>query len=302
MNTDIEHLAPVEARMAGGDLHGTIISYGEIARDRPEMFLPGAFVSGLDTGALNLQHDREHVIAEQSNGLTFTDTVRSLDLRAQLRPDSAEARLIRRKALQGLSVEFVALEDRRDNGLRVVSKAHFAGVALVDSGSYRSNLELRARMTDAWFLAEIPLGGSMECRCQGPDCTDVEFEAGAFDEMLADDGEVLAVGGGGFSNVLGSRKRGTLLLDKADDSLKVGLTSEHTETARQIVENARVAPIYARPILDLEASEYIDEGTTRKSSRANVRAILVKPTDADRGHTPAKIRGVEPEKRRRMWL
>ena len=156
MNTTVEQSAPVEFRMTGGTLTGTAIGYGERAQDRAEMFLPGSFISGLDTAALNLQHDREHVIAEQPDELAFTNSVRSLALRAQLRPDSAEARLVSRGALRGLSVEFVAIEERQDRGLRVISKAHLAGVGLVDSGSYRTEVEIRQRMASAWFRATFP--------------------------------------------------------------------------------------------------------------------------------------------------
>ena len=289
MNTTLERLAPVEFRMAGGTLTGTAIHYGQKAQDRAEMFVPGAFVSGLETAALNLQHDREHLIAEQPNELTFTDTVRSLAVRATLRPDSAEARLVARGALRGLSVEFVALEESRDNGLRVVTKAHLAGVGLVDRGSYLTDdLEIRQRMEKAWLTATIPTGKTMECRCQGPDCQDVEFAEGAFDD-LGKTGDVLAVGGGGYSNVLGSLRRGTLVTRKTSKGLQVGLTNAETETTRRVIEGARVAPVYVRPILDLELSEFVDVAATRHFSKANTRAFLVKPTDATSGHAPAKI-------------
>ena len=301
MNTTVEQSAPVEFRMTGGTLTGTAIRYGERAQDRAEMFLPGSFISGLDTAALNLQHDREHVIAEQPDELAFTNSVRSLALRAQLRPDSAEARLVSRGALRGLSVEFVAIKERQDRGLRVISKAHLAGVGLVDSGSYRTEVEIRQRMAGAWFRATIPTERTMQCRCQGPTCTDVTFDQGAFVDV-GEGGDVLAVGGGGFSNVLGSLKRGTLLVCQTKKGLQVGLTNRETDTARRIAESGGVAPIYARPILDLDASDFVDEGTTRRFTRAQVRAILIKSTDADQGHIPAEIEGIPLEARRRLWL
>lgn len=183
MNTTVEQPAPVEFRMTGRTLTGTAIRYSERAQDRAEMFLPGSFISGLATAALNLQHDREHVIAEQPDALAFTNSVRSLALKAQLRPDSAEARLVARGALKGLSVEFVAIEERQDSGLRVISKTHLAGVGLVDSGSYRTEVQIRQRMAGAWFRATIPTETTMQCRCQGPTCTDVTFDQGAFDDV-----------------------------------------------------------------------------------------------------------------------
>ena len=77
MNTDIEYTSAVEVRASGGLLTGQAVPYGEAARDRPEMFLPGSFITGMDTAALNLQHDRSIVIAEQPKNLTFTDGLRA---------------------------------------------------------------------------------------------------------------------------------------------------------------------------------------------------------------------------------
>ena len=156
------------------------------------MFVSNPWATGLDTASLNLQHDREHVIAEQPESLTFSESPRGLSLRAQLRPDSAEARLVARRALQGFSVEFVALDETQDRGMRVITRAHLAGVALVDRGSYDTSVELRARMRKAWFTATIPTRSEMSCRCQGPECSSVRFEPGSFD---LGEGDTLAVGG-----------------------------------------------------------------------------------------------------------
>ena len=262
-----ERSEPVEIRMAdSGVLRGHPMTYRALARDRAEMFLPGSFVSGLEAAALNLAHDRGLVIAEQPAALTFTDSPERLSLRAQLRKDSAAHRLVQRGTLKGLSVEFRAIEESRNaDGVRVISAAHLAGVGLVDSGSYKTDLELRARggfrVRDSWFRSRIPYRRTMQCRCQGPTCSSVEFEAGAFDD-LGDTGDVLAVGGGGFGNVLGSLKRGTLVIEKGKAGLDIGLTNAETETARRIIESGKVAPIYARPILDLETSEYADVGAS----------------------------------------
>ena len=87
----LERRAAVEFRFDGRTLTGPAVEYGAVAvGDKgPERFEPRAFVSGLDTAALNLQHDRERVLAEQPEALTLTDTALALDLRASLRPDSA---------------------------------------------------------------------------------------------------------------------------------------------------------------------------------------------------------------------
>ena len=129
----------------------------------------------------------------------------------------------------------------------------------------------------------------------------MRFEPGAFTD-LTERRDVLAVGGGGFANVLGSTRRGTLLVDQTDRALRVGLTNSATDTARRIVEAAAVADIFVRPLIDLEASEYEDKGTTRRFTLAVTRALLIKPTPNSKGHRPARIRGVQARKRRRSWL
>ena len=139
----------------------------------------------------------------------------------------------------------------------------------MDQGSYQSTVELRAKLKDAWFTATIPTRSEMSCKCQGPDCDRVTFEPGSFD--LGE--STLAVGGGGFSNVLGSLNRKTLIAQETDRGLEVGLTDAETITAQRIISDAAVADMYARP-------------------------ILVKPTDVTEGHSPAVI---EP-RRRRLWL
>ena len=299
---EIERRAgPVEVRYDGRYLTGPAVTYGEVATGPkgPERFEVRSFVSGLDTAALILQHDKASIIAEQPDGLAYTDGPLALDLRALLRPGGAEARLVQRGTLRGLSVGFIALQEHRDDGGRVITRAHLDHTSLVDRPAYAgSTVELRQNAA-WWFEAGIPYDKAMQCRCQGPTCDRVQFDPGAFAD-LGSGGDVLAVGGGGFSNVLGSLKRGTLQVRDTATRLLVGLTEQNTETARRVTESARVAPIYARPILDLEASEYVQEGTLRRFSRASVRAMLIKPTDADEGHIQASIQGVET--RRRIWL
>ena len=271
--------------------------YGREALDRPEVFEPGAFTSQADPLELRLQHDRGRSPAATTadGSLAVEDTRTSLKLEARLRAGSAEEQLVARGALTGLSVEFVARsETTTSSGLRIISDAHLDGIGLVDSASYLSSVELRAKMAGAWFTATIPTRSEMSCRCQGPECDRVRFEPGSFD---LGEGDTLAVGGGGFSNVLGSLKRETLIAEETRRGLEVGLTDAETITAQRIISDAAVADMYARPILDLEASEFTDREGLRTFTTAKVRAILIKPTDTTEGH---KAAAVEP--RRRLWL
>ena len=87
--------------------------------------------------------------------------------------------------------------------------------------------------------------------------------------------------------------------------LEISLTNPNTDAARKVMQSGAVAPIYARPIIDDELSEFEDVDGVRKYSRPHLRAILIKPSDkaGEQGWKPARIEGVETRARRRKrWL
>ena len=201
-----ERIPAVEFRAAGNKLIGTAIRYGRMARDRRERFAPGAFALDAMPTELNLQHDLDYVIADTERGnLRLTDSPDALRLEADLRPGSAEYRLLQRGSLRGLSVEFVATEERRIDGVREITGALLPAIALVDDGSYQSSVELRQR--GGWLTSVIRSGTPLGCECVGPECMDAEYEwdgLGITTDQEWDLNEVLAVGGGGLANVRGS--------------------------------------------------------------------------------------------------
>ena len=148
----VERLAPIEVRASGRTLTGVALRYGQRARDRAEMFEPGAF-QPLGAVSMNLQHDELRVIASTVDGsLRLHDSPTELRVEATLREGSAELELVRRRTLRGLSVEFRSRAEHRANGLRVVSRAELPGLALVDMGSYQGSIELRQLDTAAAVL------------------------------------------------------------------------------------------------------------------------------------------------------
>ena len=117
-----------------------------------------------------------------------------------------------------------------------------------------------------------------------------------------DQPEILAFGSGGAANVLGSKKRGTLLLNVRKSGLQIGLT-QMTEAGTRVVADAAAVRMLARPILAPEESIFTEADGLRTYEKAKVRGVLVGPAAADEGHIPASIAGVpEPRRRRRLWL
>ena len=134
-----------ESRQSPGRIVGTLLTYEERARDRPEVFATGA-LSWPDEGiVLNLQHDRAQPI------MRFLPEVRgaAVVIDAPL-PDTSRGRdaavMIRNRTMLGLSVEFRALREDRIAGIRRIASARLGGAGLVDSPSYAgSSVEVRHR-------------------------------------------------------------------------------------------------------------------------------------------------------------
>ena len=142
-----------ELRAADGRLSGTVISYSDTASvgGQLERFVPGAFgdVASADV-ILNRQHDRRTPLARTGAGLTLTDGPESLRMAAQL-PETADARdtlqLVSAGVLRGLSVEFRAIRETFENGVRVIHEALLTGLGVVDRPAYaQSIVEARAEI------------------------------------------------------------------------------------------------------------------------------------------------------------
>ena len=301
-----------EIRLSGRTLTGIAMPYDTRAQDRAELFRAEAFSPLPDNIALNIQHDAQREIASLRNGLVLQDTPAALELRAELRPDSAELALVQRGALNGLSVEFHALAESRQNGIRVVEKARLAGIGLVDVPSYAgSRIELRQRRLTT-LRGVVNEGLEYGCRC-GPDgCLTAVFEQNSLSSLL-DAGaarELLAVAGD-YKAALASRKRRSLRFWRnRDGGLEYALDLPDTQAARDILGMMDNTPVYGRPIIDASTSKYIRQGTTAVYSSVAARGILIGATDEDRGWTPLRERtddaddlpanrAAEPQRRRR---
>ena len=136
-----------ELRAEGGRvISGRAITYGETAalpwgRER---FEPGSFgnVAEIDC-ILNASHCRDRPLARTGGGLELIDGPQALEVRAVL-PKTRDAddvlELIRSKILRGLSIEFEAISESTQAGVRVIESAALSAVAVVDRPAYEGSV------------------------------------------------------------------------------------------------------------------------------------------------------------------
>lgn len=134
-----------DSRTGPGRLTGVLMTYGEQAGDRRELFDPDSLY-WRESGIL---------IREQHNRLSpILKTVPILDgkmVRIDARvPDTQRGRdaitNIKEGVLTGLSVEFAAEKVANRNGMRVIQRAFLDAAGLVDYPSYVNSLvEVRAK-------------------------------------------------------------------------------------------------------------------------------------------------------------
>ena len=265
---------------------------------------------------LDLFHDPERVIAwHPGGGMKLSNGRDALTMLAELPPIPAADRAldeIRSGAVGGLSVEFRPVKETRDGEIRVIQEAVLSGVGLVHSPSYqKSQVEARRRkasVPNPWIKDQWEARKSGQCDCQGPDCETVSFAPGAFSEALASDREMLALAGS--NRPLASRSKGTLAIretESGDIDVKIDRLAAETDIGRDVAGQARVTRVVARPWVDVEASEYTEEGTHREFTRVDLKGVIVKPTTADDGWDEIDIddkREAAPRerRRRRLWL
>ena len=133
-----------DSRESPGRIVGTLVTYGERASDRPELFEAGSLTWPDGGVVLNRQHTRTAPVVR------FAPTVEGSKVGIdQKLPDSSAGRdaavEIRAGLFTGLSLEFRAVTQSFSGGIRRISKAILTGAALVDSPSYAgSAVEVRA--------------------------------------------------------------------------------------------------------------------------------------------------------------
>ena len=170
-----------------GRITGTLLTYGERASDRAEMFEPGA-LRWPDNGiVLRRQHQRATPIMRVLPEVRGNQIVVDAPL-----PDTTAGRdaaaEIRAGLFKGLSVEFKATAQRFAGGVRHITGALLNGAGLVDTPSYAgSAVEVRARtarrravavtLTAAQLAEAIRIGATPEETAQATRLLAVATEA-----------------------------------------------------------------------------------------------------------------------------
>ena len=141
---EIRYLAD-DTRQSPGRLTGTLITYGEVARDRAERFMRGALAWAEAGIVINEQHNRSAPIVR---AVPFLDGD-ALKIDAAL-PNTQRGRdaavNVKDGLLTGLSVEFEkrGLVAAMVGGVREIRSATLAAAGLVDMASYAgSAVEIR---------------------------------------------------------------------------------------------------------------------------------------------------------------
>ena len=132
-----------DTRDSPGRLTGTLLTYGELARDRPERWLSGS-ASWPDNGfVINQQHNRQSPIVR---AIPFIDGD-AIKIDAKLPNDTAgrdAAVNVREGILTGLSVEFRRPVASMVAGVREIRQAFIEAAGLVDLASFPgSAVEIR---------------------------------------------------------------------------------------------------------------------------------------------------------------
>ena len=285
---------------------GVLMRYGSVGAGPtgPEVFTAGSFgnVEQADI-LLNVQHDRSRVLARAPGTMSLVDTQSLLSLVAKP-PETTEVRdarlLVQAGVLQGLSIEFNAIEEEHRNGLRVISKAELVGVAVVDRPAYpASTVEARSLMGRT-LRVHLPTGKKLSCECSGRDCHFASFAKDSVQKALdnafrrfAAEGDDLVASLHSYDKPIASVSRGSIRR-AGKESVDIDLPAD--EVGRELLAANESAGIVCRPYLDAAKSVGVRADDVMEYSELEIRSLIVTSTDKRQGwpvpeilQTPAKL-------------
>jgi len=282
-----------EVRAEGRRLSGTVLTFGEVSPSHREKFARGS-IRLAPSVHLDLYHDRERAVAwAPGGGLKLAIGARSVDMTAELPPIPAADRAlaeVRSRRTTGLSIEFRALEDRDEHGIRVVTSAELSGVGLVRSPSYLgSRVEARQR-SGRTMTATIPEGRKLDCECGPGGAQFASFDEGVAELMLDAafelERQLIAVYGD-YKSVLASTARGTV---RRAGSTGFAIDIPDSAAGRAVLDAHQDAGVVVRPFPRAGSAQGEVVGdTVVYHEPPELRALIVSPTDRRGGWPEPKI-------------
>ena len=187
--------------------------------------------------------------------------------------------------------------------LRTIRRAKLVGVGVVTNPAYsQSTVEARARGGGRAGLGRedflntkkvfgkasgwITLNQAISCECRGGDAEQVMFGENAFDDMVSGKSPMLAVLGGGYQNAVASTIKKTLRFSQQKGRVKYELDLPDTAITRDLLAQSEFVDFYGRPLIDDVGSKSVVKNGVRHYENVNTRALLIKPTDANKGWEP----------------
>ena len=275
-----------ELRAEGRRLSGDVLVFGDVSPTHRERFEAGS-IRLAEAVHLDLHHDREKAVAwHPGGGLSLAIDDRAMTMRAEVPPIPAGDRAlaeVRAGRATGLSVEFHALEEKREAGVRVVTAARVEGIGIVRAPSYESSrVEARAR-SGRTMRAEIPTGRPVDCACAGGGCSRSELLTEAMAEMWEDvfkegTNRVAAAYLESYSTPIASTARGTLRgRITGIGGYEVDMDIPDSAAGRSLVEAWESSGIVVRPFIDDIQGEVIDG--VQRIHGGRLRAFIATSTD-----------------------
>ncbi len=310
-------LSGLELRAEGRRLSGVVMKYGDISLSHRERFESGSLRMA-ESVHLDLHHDVERAIAwHPGGGLTLANGRAELKMTAVLPPIPAANRAldeIRAGRVDGLSVEFRAVKERRDGNLRVIEDAELRGIGLVRNPSYQqSHVEARRR-SGRTMRARIPADETVACECAGQDTRWARVIQPAMEKMWKDsfEGGTKAVVGAYLENYgtpIASTARGTLRgRIRGVDGYEVDIDLPDSDAGRSLLAAWEDSGLVVRPFIADQTSVVVDG--VREITGGRLRALILTSSDAREGWpepeivaTPDELASADaPRKRRiRLW-
>ena len=310
-------LGGIELRAEGRRLSGIVMRYGDVSPTHRERFEPGS-IRFAEVVHLDLAHDPLRAVAWHPGGGLALDNGRdALTMRAELPPIPAADRAlaeVRAGRVDGLSVEFKAVRERRDGGLRVIEEGILLGIGIVRSPSYaEATFEARRGKKRRKLRARVPADTDLACECSGPDANLARMLKPVMDDMWRESfaegtTKVTAAYLENYQTPLASTARGTLRgRIRGVAGHEVDIDIPDSAAGRELLDAWDSSGLIVRPFIVDQKFETV--GGVRVISEGRLRALIVTSTDARSGWPDPEMlfdaeRAAQPAPavRRRLYL